>query len=474
MNLPESYKDVMSWKWPKFELIGERLMGQTLSEETILEWLEEVSRLLSYLYEINGRLAVKVDQDNSDSEAKEKLAKFRNEIWTAFQKLEHRLESKLLDSQIIISEYEKLVKVLKGKSEIFSDANISLSQSQQGLRNRYEEESRSKLVKWQDEGIPIGHAQELLTQEPNREKRKELFERILEQRLKRKSSYDEIWTELFAIRQEVAKNSGQKTFRDFSWKSLGRIDFSPDDVLKLCESIEIEIVPLVEQYQKEKAAELGLQTLKPWGRDFVPALGLDLAPYESRKDWLNKTEEVCEKITPDFANFFRILLDEEIIDIEAWPNKSAWNYAEWLPASSRSFVFTNGTGSHNKIPSLFHEIGHAFNQIEMSKLLYFHQKRLPDEISEIASTTMELICGEELNCFYPQTAADSLASRHLVRTVLELPTIAMVAKFQHWAYTHPELGGNPEKCDKYWAQLWNRFVPGVDFEGYEEDISLQW
>lgn len=76
--------------------------------------------------------------------------------------------------------------------------------------------------------------------------------------------------------------------------------------------------------------------------------------------------------------------------------------------------------------------------------------------------------------FLSANAADSLASRHLVRTVLELPTIAMVAKFQHWAYTHPELGGNPKECDKYWAQLWNRFVPGVDFEGYEEDISLQW
>jgi oligoendopeptidase F len=52
--------------------------------------------------------------------------------------------------------------------------------------------------------------------------------------------------------------------------------------------------------------------------------------------------------------------------------------------------------------------------------------------------------------------------------------MAIVDAFQHWAYTHPKQGVQPDACDAKWAELWQRYIPDIDFSGFENVMVTGW
>jgi oligoendopeptidase F len=52
--------------------------------------------------------------------------------------------------------------------------------------------------------------------------------------------------------------------------------------------------------------------------------------------------------------------------------------------------------------------------------------------------------------------------------------MAVVDAFQHWAYTHPEEAVNPDNCDQEWAELYQRYMVGVDWGGLDEVMVTGW
>ena len=62
---------------------------------------------------------------------------------------------------------------------------------------------------------------------------------------------------------------------------------------------------------------------------------------------------------------------------------------------------------------------------------------------------------------------------HLEQILLFWPYMAVVDAFQHWAHTHAE-GRDPAACDRYWADLWRRYLPGVDWSGLDEAMMTGW
>jgi len=263
-------------------------------------------------------------------------------------------------------------------------------------------------------------------------------------------------------------------YRTYMWKKLNRIDYTHQDVIRFCETIEAVIVPVTVELRNQYADVLGVDILKPWDISFQTSAGSEINPYRNVEEWLQKSRTVFNNISPEFGDYFDIMDTEGLLDLESRPNKSPWNYAEWLPASNRSFIFINGQDISDDLFMPFHEFGHAVQLIEMSTLPYMRQKMLPDEISEVASITMELLANDHLDIFYPREQARLIQHNHFTSMIFQWSFIAMVALFQHWAYTHPEEGADPLACDQYWLSLCERFLPGIDYSGFEDDLRMQW
>jgi len=54
------------------------------------------------------------------------------------------------------------------------------------------------------------------------------------------------------------------------------------------------------------------------------------------------------------------------------------------------------------------------------------------------------------------------------------PYMALVDAFQHWIYENPNEGSDASKCEEKWAELWDRFIPGIDYSGLEDARRTFW
>jgi oligoendopeptidase F len=148
-----------------------------------------------------------------------------------------------------------------------------------------------------------------------------------------------------------------------------------------------------------------------------------------------------------------------------------------LSIAQRPFIFMNAVGVRDDVRTMLHESGHAFHVFETQHLPYIQQLQVTMEFAEVASVAMELLAApylpEEYGGFYSAQDAALDRAEHLERIILFWPYMAMVDAFQHWAHTHPE-GIDPAACDARWAELQNRFMPGIDWSGLKAEMMTGW
>jgi oligoendopeptidase F len=63
---------------------------------------------------------------------------------------------------------------------------------------------------------------------------------------------------------------------------------------------------------------------------------------------------------------------------------------------------------------------------------------------------------------------------HLEETLLFWPYMAVVDGFQHWVYANPQAARQAENCDAHWLELWQTFMPDVDYRGLEDHLVTGW
>ena len=91
---------------------------------------------------------------------------------------------------------------------------------------------------------------------------------------------------------------------------------------------------------------------------------------------------------------------------------------------------------------------------------------------------MEFLSGPYLAAsaggYYTEADAARARTQHLEDALLFWPYMAVVDAFQHWVYTHAEAALDPANCDAAWLDLWQRFMPTVDWSGLETECATGW
>jgi oligoendopeptidase F len=178
------------------------------------------------------------------------------------------------------------------------------------------------------------------------------------------------------------------------------------------------------------------------------------------------------------GGYFDTLVDENLTDLDNRKNKAPGAYCTSYTSIRKPFVFTNAVGVHDDVMTLLHEAGHAFHVFETAELPYIQQLAVPMEFAEVASMGMELLASPYLNKsqggFYDNSESALARIEHLEGMILFWPFMAVVDAFQQWVYENPAEGTKPEACDAKWGELWDRFIPAVDWSGLEEARVTGW
>jgi len=162
------------------------------------------------------------------------------------------------------------------------------------------------------------------------------------------------------------------------------------------------------------------------------------------------------------------------LDLESRKGKAPGGYNCPLAETGVPFIFMNAAGQMRDLTTMVHEGGHAVHSFLAHNLPLAAFKEYPMEIAEVASMSMELFTMDHWHIFFDNEEELRRAKRQqLERSISIFPWIAIIDKFQHWVYEHPD-HTVADRTAK-WNEIQDEFSPNVvDWSGLEAFRETAW
>ncbi len=480
-QLPDSALDFMAWDWPQIAPYFDELAARPLDSGNVAAWLTDWSKLAALIEETNTRLEVATTVDTTDKAAEQRYMRYLESVIEQYSAAAQILKQKLLQSGLSVAGFEIPLRGLRTEAELFREENLPLETENRRLGSEYARIIGAQTVMVDGEELTLAQVRPLL-QTPDRAERERLWKLRTDRQLADRAALNDLWAKFLGVRRQMAVNAGQPDFRTYRWRELLRLDYTPDDALRFDDAIERVVVPAASRIYERNRQRLGVDRLRPWdvSNDLDPLHLPSLKPYTDPADLEAKTGAIFDRVDPQLGAYYATMRREHLLDLPNRKGKAPGGYCTEFFVARKPFIFMNAVGLHDDVQTLLHEGGHAFHSFESSNLPYFQQRSdLPTEFAEVASMSMELLGGPYLGAeqggFYadPKDAARA-RSEHLEGIILFWPYMAVVDLFQHWVYTHIDEAADPARCDAAWADLVRRFMPSVDYSGFEAVRDTGW
>ncbi|NOX44365.1 MAG: M3 family oligoendopeptidase [Caldiserica bacterium] len=439
------------------------------------EWLRDLSELLSAVLEERSIRYIRATCDTTDEAAEALYLRFVTEIEPELKPALQRLREKLVGSPAATTlpgeRYFTLLRSFRNAVEIFREENVPLEVEEERLSQRYRKLTGAMTVTIKGEELTLQRAARYL-EDPDRDVRRDAWERIAERRLRDRDELDGLFDELLALRRRIAANAGFGDYRAYAFRKRERFDYAPDDCAAFHAAVERHVVPVLVALQERRRAELGVKRLRPWDLAVDPSGKPPLRPFEAAEELVEGVAEIFRRLDPELGELFSILPRLGLLDLESRVGKAPGGYQATLAERRLPFIFMNAVGRHGDLRTMLHEAGHAFHTLLSRDEPLIFLRRPPLEFAEVASMSMELLTHPHWEVFYSAGDADRARRQHLEGIVALLPWIATVDAFQHWVYTHPD--HTREEREEAWVSLRKRFGGIVDWTGYEEALRAEW
>ena len=475
-SLPKTAVDFKNWTWSQIDPYFADLIKRSLTEANLNDWLADWSQLGKLLDESFWRLYVDNTIDTTDQEAERRYTVFLDEIRPRGKAEEQKLKEKFLTSGFIPPDFDVPLRNMRAQTDMFREANLPLLSEELKLSSEYDKVIGAQTVQWDGQEVTIPQLQPAYL-ELDRDRRERAWCLAAERQLADRTKINELWGKYMAVRRQLVLNAALPDYRAFRWVELLRFDYTPQDCFRFHQAIEEVVVPAAKMLYEKRRRRLGVKTLRPWDVE-VDSFGRPpLHPFNTIAELESKTATIFHKVDPRFGVYFEIMRREGLLDLDNHKGKAPGGYCTIFAAEGRPFIFMNAVGIHDDVQTLLHEGGHAFHDFERSHLLYHHLE-IPLEFAEVASMSMELLAApylkEDMGGFYSPEDASRARVEHLERTLLFWPYMAVVDAFQHWIYENHMAASDPGNCDAKWTELWDRFMPGVDWSGLDQEKMTGW
>jgi oligoendopeptidase F len=479
-NLPTTAEAILAMEWSDYEMYFKDLLARELTASNLDEWLIDWSAIADHLDEQYTRLFVATTQYTNDEEIEKRFNHFIESVQPPSRVEEQKLKEKLLASRLESPHFKMGLKKMRAEADIFAESNLDLLVEEQKLNAEYNKILGSQTMMWEGEERTASQMYPLL-QAKDRATREKAWKLIVATRLEHREAVNDLWTQFMPVRLKIAQNAGLPDYRAYSWAQKFRFDYTPEDCKTFHTAIERVVVPLATRIYERHKQQLGLDTFRPWDQLVDTSPDEPLKPFETLDEFKSKTRDIFTKVDPKFGEYFQTLMDEDLLDLDNRKNKAPGAYNLIYGVSRKPFIFMSDTKTQLDVETILHEGGHAFHAFEAVGIPYFHERAeayVPAEFAEVASMAMELLGSpyitKEEGGFYTEREAARARLEHLEGLVTFWPYMALVDAFQHWIYENPVQGSDPIQCEEKWGELWDRFMPGIDYSGFEDAKKTYW
>jgi len=473
--LPANFQ-ITNWETlePWFKAVADRAIN---SKADLEQWLKDISELEAVVSEDACWRQIKMTCDTTDKSLEEAFTYFCMEIQPKLQPYADQLNKKLVNctftAELDPQLYHTYLRSVQKSIDIFREANIPIQAELSVLQQQYGAIAGKMTVEVAGNEYTLQQAAKFL-ESSDRSLREQVYRKIQERRKQDEQALHELYSTLIAKRHLVALNAGFDNYRDYKFKELGRFDYTKEDCFQFHEAVKQHVVPLVNEIYAKKQVKLGLSELRPWDTEAEPEGIEPLKPFTDGKDLYEKSVQCFEALNPFFADCLRKMNELKHFDLESRKGKAPGGYNCPLAESGAPFIFMNAAGQMSDVTTMVHEGGHAVHSFLAHPLPLSAFKEYPMEIAEVASMAMELFSMNHWEAFFDNAADLKRAKEHqLERTITIFPWIAIIDKFQHWVYEHPQQ--TVEQRTAEWMNILNEFsTSAIDYTGLDAFRAIGW
>ena len=273
---------------------------------------------------------------------------------------------------------------------------------------------------------------------------------------------DRIYDELVKLRDGMGRKLGYGGYTQLGYYRMERNCWTKEDIEKFRAAVRKYLVPVADSIIRAQAKRIG----RPYPLSFADSSLFyrsgNPRPVGTPKDILEQGRKFYDALSPETGEFFRTMLDEELMDVVATEGKQAGGYCTDLDLYERPFIFSNFNGTQGDVEVVTHEAGHAF-------AYWMNRKRIPAEYAdpsaeacEVHSMSMEFFGWKNADGFFGPDARKFKYS-HLSGALLFIPYGTLVDHFQHVVYERPEL--TPAERHAEWRRLTGIYMPWMRLDG---------
>jgi len=469
----------LEFSWKDIEPYYQHLEQQSINQDNVLVWLSSWSQLIDLVSERYARLNVAVTLDTRDEIAENRLNDFLQSIFPKTKTANQVLTKKLLESGLEPAGFKNPLRKMRAEASIYREENLPLLIEERKIGSKYNKIIGNQTVNLKGKELTLQQLRPLMSS-PDRSTREQIWHMSYDRQLSDRQKINDLWSKELQTRKQLQENTGLPDYREYRWRQMTRVDYTPEDCMTFHIAIEQVAVPAATRMYKKYQERLGISELRPWDLDLeLYPLGIPpISSYGDIEDLASKAESVFHNVDPTFGDYFHIMRQEGLLNLENRKGKAPGAYCTSFPITQRPFIFMNAVGLPSDVRTILHESGHAFHNFERFKLPYAQQRPPGLEFAEVASMGMELLASpylaKEQGGFYSQSESNRFRIQHLERILAFWPYMAVVDAFQHWVYTHIDMAQNASNCDAKWYELWLRYIPGVDWSGLEAEAMTGW
>ena len=273
---------------------------------------------------------------------------------------------------------------------------------------------------------------------------------------------DRIYDELVKLRDAMGKKLGYEGYTTLGYYRMGRNCYTKEDVEKFRAAVQKYLVPVADKIYREQARRLGVEYPLSFADAALEFRSGNPRPAGGPDDILAQGKAFYDELSPETSQFFRTMLDGELLDVLSTEGKQAGGYCTSIPDYNVPFIFANFNGTQHDVEVVTHEAGHAF-------AAWMNRDRVPMEYvwpgmeaCEVHSMSMEFFGESHAVGFFGPDAKKFLYS-HLAGAITFIPYGTLVDHFQHEVYAHPEM--TPAERHATWKKLLGVYMPWLKLDG---------
>ncbi len=473
--LPSSPDALVNATWPDIEALYKSVLEAPVAPGDGEQWLATWSRLEELVEEAGTKAMIAYTCDTADPLKEQANLRWSAEIFPRAAELQVLLAKRLLSLGYSRPDLETVLRGMRTDIEIFREENVPLFTQLEELVSEYQKITGGLSVDWEGERKTVPQLQPFLKSR-DRAVRERAFRKQADAYLEQKDALSTIFDRMYALRDQIARNSGFANYVDYCFAAKHRFDYTPEDCRAFHRAVEETVAPAVERLMAYRREQLGVAQLRPWDTAVVLETESAPIPFQDITGLVTPAQRIFRALDAELGTQFDLMTQEGLLDLDSRTGKAPGGYCVKLSHRGVPFIFMNAVGVPEDVNTLLHEAGHSFHDFAAHRQPFIWQRTSGHEAAELASMSMELLGLKHLarpTGYYAQADRDAAEVEQFEDILQSLAHIASVDAFQLWLYTSGK-GSDAEARDREWLAIRQRFERGVDWSGLERERVSRW